>query len=80
MVRSCLYVYYSDITKLDKNGYIVIESQIADNLDTDVLIECARIRRRRLSVLKWIKNAKFRHATFNVFKGVYTFWEYPKRV
>ena len=33
MVRSCLYVYYSDITKSHKNGYIVIESQIADNLD-----------------------------------------------
>jgi len=26
MVRSCLYVYYSPITKSDKNGYIVIES------------------------------------------------------
>jgi len=26
MVRSCLYVYYSDITKSHKNGYIVIES------------------------------------------------------
>ena len=33
MVRSCLYNYYSHVTKKDKNGYIVIESQIANELD-----------------------------------------------
>jgi len=33
MVRSCLYNYYSDKNNNDNQGYTVIESQIANELD-----------------------------------------------